>query len=337
MTDSNSDQEKNTREIVYVPANYPAQEDEDEIDLLELWNVLWKGKWFVFTLALLCTFAAVVISLFVLPETFKSTAVLRPLGAQGGISSKLSGLAANLPVSLPSKTGGKTQTILSFLQSRNLQKRLIQEYDLLPHIYRNKWNPETGQWDVERPQDKPTIVQALQTNALGNYLKISKNEETGLITIKWLDKDPVFAKKMVQAVIQEVRFYLENEYKTDAQRELEFVKKQLDKATRELEYWEKQVPSEDLTLSKIQRELQAARQVYTELRKQVELAKISAAKEVVRFKVLDSPFVPEEEYKPQRSLICALSMVTSGFIGIFLVFFRQFIINVRKRNHTNGG
>lgn len=124
---------------------------------------------------------------------------------------------------------------------------------------------------------------------------------------------------------------MENGYETDAERERQFVAKQLAKAKQELAYWEKQVPSNNLTKAEIQREHMAAQTLYTELRKQLELAKISEAKEVVRFKVLDEPFVPEQRHEPKRSLVCALTLVASGMAAIFLVFLWQFIKNARER------
>jgi len=90
------------------------------------------------------------------------------------------------------------------------------------------------------------------------------------------------------------------------------------------------VPSKDITLAKIQRERLAAQTVYAELRKQLELAKISEAKELISFKVLDEAFIPEKKYKPKRSLICLLSMITAGFFSVFFVFFVNFIRQLKK-------
>jgi uncharacterized protein involved in exopolysaccharide biosynthesis len=55
----------------------------------------------------------------------------------------------------------------------------------------------------------------------------------------------------------------------------------------------------------------------------VELAKIAEAKELVRFKVLDPPFVPELSSKPNRSKICTLTMLVSAFLAVFIVFVRR--------------
>lgn len=132
---------------------------------------------------------------------------------------------------------------------------------------------------------------------------------------------------MTEDIIEELNFFLENEYDSNAKREREFIEKQLERATSELEHWERQIPGDDLTLSKITRERLAAQTVYTELRKQLELAKITEAKELETFTILDKAFVPEKHFKPNKRLIVALSFVCSGFIALFLVFSHNFLRN----------
>ena len=93
------------KEFIYVPVPQMEQ-PEDEIDFLELWNVIWKGKWFIMGFTLLCTLAAVYVTLYVLPVTYKSDVVLQPteMSSQSGLSA----LAANLPISIPlDSSGGK--------------------------------------------------------------------------------------------------------------------------------------------------------------------------------------------------------------------------------------
>ena len=69
-----SEEQKETKEIIYVPAGYPGQEDEDEIDLLELWSVLWQGRWFVAALSFVCVAIAVIVVMFILLEVYSLTA-----------------------------------------------------------------------------------------------------------------------------------------------------------------------------------------------------------------------------------------------------------------------
>ncbi|WP_457571919.1 Wzz/FepE/Etk N-terminal domain-containing protein [Desulfovulcanus sp.] len=312
------------KEIIYVPAPYPQMVEEDEIDLLKLWDVIWQGKWFIAGFTLICTLIAVYVTLYVLPVIYKSEAVLMPTASQNGMG-KLAGLVGNLPIPFDLPGGGKTDNISTFLQSRNLQQRLIEKYNLLPILYKDLWDAKNKKWKVKKPEDAPTVVKAIQSKALSSAFQVSQDKKTNLITISWESEDPKFAALMLERIINELQHYLDNEYESDAKREREFVEKQLAKATKELEYWERQVPTKNLTLSKITRERLAAQTVYTELRKQLELAKIAEAKELITFKVLDPPFVPEKKYKPKRALICAVTMVTSGFLAIFLVFFIRFI------------
>lgn len=324
--------ELSKKEFIYIPVPQMDQFEEDEIDLLELWNVIWKGKWFVMGFTLLCTLVAVYVTLFVLPVTYKSDVVLQP--TETSSPSGLSALAANLPMGLGlGKGGDKNANIVSFLDSRTIKERLIEKYDLLPKLYSGIWDKENQKWLIDDPEDKPTMLKAI-VNLKGRY-QFNKDQKTELITISWIDEDPEFTKIMLQRIVKEVRYYLENDYESDAKREREFVENQLNKSEKELEYWEKQVPSDKLTLSKIQRERFAAQTVYTELRKQLELSKISEVKEIINFKILDQPFIPEEKFKPKRSRICLLTIVVSGFLSIFLLFFQQHVFNLRAKSKVD--
>jgi uncharacterized protein involved in exopolysaccharide biosynthesis len=323
------DTQKQPAQFILYPQ--PCQEEDDEIDLLALFNVL-KRRWrFIFGFPLACTLVAVVVVLWVLPVVYKSSAVLMP--AEGsGETSKLAALAGSLPISIPGlDTGGESQNIPNFLNSRTLKQRLIDKYDLLPRLYPDAWDETAKRWKSDDPEAVPSTILALQSGVLDGRYGASKDEKTGLITLNWSDEDPAFAKVMVDRVIAELQYYLDNEYVSDARREREFVESQLAKASAELEYWERQVPSQNLTLDKIQRERFAAQTVYTELRKQLEIAKIAEAKQIVSFRVLDNPFVPVKKDRPKRTLICALTLVGTGFMALFLVLGHNFWIQARQR------
>ena len=326
------------------------ENEEPEVSLLDYLAVIWEAKWMIGAMVFLSGLVAAIISLYVLPVQYKSSATLMPQTSQaGGAMSKLQGMAGNLPISLPSGIGGGggggKQTMLAFLKSRNLKKRLIKKYDLLPILYDDLWNEEIQEWEVEDPSNRPTINKALQSGAVSGLFSVSApqgsligGETSNLINISSVSEDPQLTKKMINYVIDELRHYLENEYEYDAQREREFIEKQLSQAEEELEYWENQVPSDELTLSQIQRERATAQTVYTELKKQYELAKISEARDVIQFKVLDEPYVPVEKFKPARSKICLIAVFLAGFVALGLAFFRKYLINeLNNRNRTPKG
>ena len=318
------------KEIIYVPIPEPLP--EDEIDLIELWSILWAGKWFIMGFTLACALMAVYVTLYKIPVTYKADTVLLPNKIESG--SSLSGLMGNLsiPINLPGKSG-EIDKVMAFLNSRTLKARLIEKYKLLPRYHSDIWDSDKNRWKVKNASATPTLAKAFQEELLKDYFQVESHKKTGLITISWVDESPEFTKTMLERVIEELKFFLENEYETDAKRERRFVEKQLAKTTSELEYWENQVPSKTMTLSKIKRETLATQTVYTELRKQLELTKITEAKEVINFKILDTPFVPEYRYKPARTKICLLTIIVSGFFSVLLVFAYQFYVNAKKRKN----
>ncbi len=133
--------ENHHKEIVYVPT-YPGMtpEADDEIDLLELWQVIWDAKVFIAGFTMAATIVAVIITLYVLPVTYKSETVLQPTESNSGSMGGLAALAGNLPFPISLPGGGKSDQILTFLESRNLKERLIKKYNLLPRFYEDQWN-----------------------------------------------------------------------------------------------------------------------------------------------------------------------------------------------------
>ncbi|MFZ5772247.1 MAG: Wzz/FepE/Etk N-terminal domain-containing protein [Thermodesulfobacteriota bacterium] len=317
------------KEIVYLQPVCPG-EGEDEIDLLDLWQVLWQGKWLIALVVSVSILAAGFLAFFYLPVTYKSEAVLLEIRQDNSALGGLSGLIGSLPI--PVTLSGSSQTsILSFLESRTLKERLITKYDLLPILYKDIWDTHSKKWLVDEPDMEPTPIKVLQNEVLDDIYQVRTDKQTSLVTISWIDESPQFTKDMLVRVIAELNFFLDNEYISNARKEREFVEQRLDLATKDLEYWERQVPTDQIPLARITRERLAAQTVYTELRKQLELARISEARENISFKVLDAPFVPEFPFKPRKILIVLLAAAGSFFFAVFLVFFLRFIKNLKAR------
>jgi len=334
---SEQHQSSKEKEIIYLQQAYPCDSEEEEINLLDLWNVIWQGKWLIVLVVTAAVLVAGGLVFFYLPVTYKSDAVLLEITQDKSDINSLSGLIGNLPIPISLPGNGQT-SIVSFLESRTLKERLITKYNLLPILYKEIWDTESKKWMVEETDLEPTPIKALQSEVLDDVYMLSTDKETGLATISWVDESAQFSKEMLDRIIEELNFFLDNEYISSARKEREFIEQQLANATKELEYWERQVPTEQVTLARITRERLGAQTVYTELRKQLELARISEARENISFKVLDAPFVPETPFKPKKILIVTLAAVGSFFVAVFLVFFLQFVKNLkaREREKTAG-
>ena len=322
------------KEIVYAyPVLQGDMRQEDEVDLIELWRVVWAGKLFIVSFVFICTLIAAVVSFAFLPRMYNSTATLIPVKQEKSSIGNLGGLLGNLPlpIVLP---GQGASNIVSFLESRTLKERLLTKYNLLPVFYADLWNSETKSWDVADPGMKPTVIRALQAGIFDAFFSVNQDQKSKLITISWSGKEPAFCRLMLERVINELTFFLENEYVSDARREREFVEGQLVSAKEDLEYWDRQIPSEKLKLSEITRERLTSQTIYTELRKQLELAKINEAKRLDTFEVLDHPFVPEKPYKPKKRKIVALTFFASFLMALIGIYFRNYIHNLIKKDQT---
>nr|WP_319395107.1 Wzz/FepE/Etk N-terminal domain-containing protein [uncultured Desulfobacter sp.] len=330
MADSKTEQAP--KDIIYVPIPDPGMNREDKIDFLALWSIIWKGKWFILSCTLIGTLYAVYTSLYVVPVTYRSDAVLQLTETGNNKLSNLSSLVGSLPISMGLSRNNKSANIINYLNSRTFKFRLIEENNLLQRFHKNIWDKKNQKWMVDDPDEVPTLLNCLEP--LQNSFSFELDPKTSLITLSWVDEDPKFTSTILNDVIRQLSYYLENEYESDAKKERFFIEKQLRNAENELEHWEKQVPSQQLTLSKIQREKLTAQAIYTELRKQLELAKISEVKEVVRFKVLDEPYIPEKRFKPNRRQMCLFAMFVSGFFSLFMVLFFNFIKTVFSQRNT---
>jgi len=61
------------------------------------------------------------------------------------------------------------------------------------------------------------------------------------------------------------------------------------------------------------------------------MAKIEEAKDDITFQIIDTAIPPEKRIKPKRKLNVMLAGVVSLFAGIFLVFFLEYLENMKKR------
>ena len=319
----------------YILLQPPDMAGDDEIDLLKLIKVVWKWKWVSIILITVSAVGAVIYAKS-LPEIYKSETVIMstPSGESniggGGLSQILGGFGFNLAAS----GGGSGAEIIAILESRSFKERLLARYDLLPILFKNSWDLKKKTWKTLEFEKIPTVLDGV--SVLGGSYEVSVDPKKGaLIFLSWQGKDPEFCSKMLVRVIVELKQYLDHEYITEAKRTRLFVEEQLQKTVHEMKFWEQRVPDEKMTMSEIMLERDVARQVYQQLRGQLESAKIDEAKEMIQFKVLDAPFVPEKRFKPNRMRIVIVAFAASVFFAVFLSFLLEFIVKIKSRQDEN--
>jgi uncharacterized protein involved in exopolysaccharide biosynthesis len=91
-----------------------------------------------------------------------------------------------------------------------------------------------------------------------------------------------------------------------------------------------EAPELGLQYIRLKRDAVTQQKVYELLTQQYEMAKIDEAKEDIAFQVIDRAIPPEKRIKPKRRLNVMLAGVVSLFAGIFLVFFLEYLENLKK-------
>jgi uncharacterized protein involved in exopolysaccharide biosynthesis len=90
------------------------------------------------------------------------------------------------------------------------------------------------------------------------------------------------------------------------------------------------LPAVTVELNRLQLELEAQKQVYTQLKVQYELTKINMASETPVFQVLELAEAPDQKSGPGRGLICVIASIAAGFFAAFLAFVLNAVDNIKK-------
>jgi uncharacterized protein involved in exopolysaccharide biosynthesis len=286
---------------------YPQYEyEDDEINLLDYVIVLLKYKWLILGIIVVTGVAALIISLM-LPNIYRSEATIIPrqqeksatssalsaLGALSGMAGELVGLGGGGDV-------GKFEVVL---KSRDLARRVVEKYKLMPELFEEQWDPLKKKWK-ENPA--PTLQDAYKS--LMGMLTVSRDRKTEVLKVKFDHEDPNFAKIMADQYITELSELLREETLNDAAENRRFLQEQIEQTSDPL----LKVKISDLLAKEIEKETFARAQKY------------------YSFIVLDPPIASDldKKVKPKRALICILSVFVAVFLAVFFAFFLEYINNV---------
>jgi len=318
--------------------------DDDSIDLIDLFAVLLKNKVLIIVITLLSMLGVLAFSLISLvlpPEssplpnkyTPKAHMLINDASSSGGgmssmlASSGLGSLASMAGVNVP---GGSTYSALAvFLASSDsFLDLLIEEFDLVKR-YKIEKSPKAN-----------------TRKALKEALSASFDDDSGVFTIKFTDTDPVFAQKVVNYAVayMEKRFTDMGLDKNKLQKEnLEVnIKSTYDEIIRLEEESQKLNRTAErgaftangsslvLESTRIKREIAAQEAVYTQLKTQYELLKVTMASESPVFQILEYAEVPDLKSGPSRGMLCIIVSAAGFFLSVFLAFLLNAIQNIRK-------
>jgi uncharacterized protein involved in exopolysaccharide biosynthesis len=274
----------------------PLQYD-DEIDLWELWDTIWSGRWLIIAITSVFTMGGVAYALLA-QEWYKADVVMAPADAKQSMSGALAqfgGLASLAGISLP---GAGEQAPVAVLKSKEFARAFITDLNLMPEFLKDA--EESG-----KPLDIRDAVRVFDTSVR----TITEDKKTGLVTLSIRWKDPDTAAEWANILVQRLNDRLRQQALTESERNVAYLQKEM------------------AATSVVSLQQSMGRVLEGEMQKLM----LARGNEEFAFKVIDRATPPKLRESPKRSLIAIVSMLAGGFLGVLVVFLRKAIQNRPKR------
>ena len=295
---------------------------DDEIDLKELFMVLWGGKWLISAVTGLAAAISVAVALS-LPNIYTASALLAPAesggGGLSGLMKQYGGLASLAGVSLPGgEEGSRAQLGMQLMKSRAFIGDFVERRDILPELMAvEAWDAGSGDiifdgeaydsasetWvrDVDLPKKPmPSLLEAHEE--FMDILGVSEDKQTGYVTVSIDHQSPVVAAHWVNWLVEDVNAAVKAQDVSEAEKSIEYLKQQ--------------VANTSLA------DLQAM--FFELIQSQTETVMLAEVRPEYVFNTIDPAVVPEQKSKPSRALICVLGTLLGGMLGVVIVLIRHY-------------
>ena len=300
---------------------------DDEIDLSELFHVLWDKIFYIGAITSVFSLISIIYALM-LPNIYQSKATLMAVEQGSGMSGmvgRMSGMASLAGISLDSKSSSKDQEAIARIKSFEFfSNNFLPKIKLENLMAIKKWNQasntityhasdfnsDSGQWlrKAKPPRSNiPTSQEAYEE--FMEIMSVNKDKKTLLVTLSVEHKSPFIAQQWVEIMINQI-----DQVMRDQDRQT---------ATKSIEYLNSLAPT--VNYEEIKKALSALQQ------EQMKRLMMVEANDNYIFKVLDSPIVPEVKSRPKRSLI----VIWGTILGMVLSALGVLVFNYTRKSSNH--
>lgn len=304
---------------------------DDEIDLRELFSVLWDGKKLIVGITAIFALVAVFYALSI-PNQYRATALVSPAqGSGGGLSGalgQLGGLASLAGVSIgggESSEAQVAQVAQEIMRSRGFIEEFISENNIDVEVFAAQgWDRGSNQLDIDSDlydagssqwvRDAPAGKTVEPTGwelykSFSGMFSVSEDKKTGMISISVEYFSPEIAKQWVDQLIIGINQHMQS--------------RKLDKVNINIQYLEAQIQKTSIA---------EMREVfYTIIEEQIKSKMLAEASPEYAFVTVSPAMVPEEKSQPKRALICILGTLLGGMLAVLLVLVRHYAFNGNEK------
>ena len=295
---------------------------DDEIDLRELFAVIWAGKSWIVGITAVFALVSVIYALSLANE-YKASVVVAPANSGGSslgaMAGQLGGLASLAGINLGSGESNETLEAMEIAQSWGFIEEFIDNNDLSVPIYtgvgwskadnrllvnEDLYDVDNRLWLLEendsgdsRPPSSWALFKAFQSR-----LSVSQDKKSGLITVAIEYFSPLLAKEWVELFVTSVNDHMRARKLQQVNNNIEYLTAQVDKTA-----------------------IAEMREVFYQLiEEQTKSKMLAEASPEYAFITVSKAMVPEEKSKPKRALICILGTLLGGMLSVLLVLVRHY-------------
>ena len=292
-----------------MPEQHMTSQYDDEIDLRELFAVLWAGRIKIVAITAIFAMVSVIYALSI-PNQYKATALLSSADSSGGGLSgalgQLGGLASLAGVSLGGGESSKGQIAQKIMQSWSFIEGFVEDNNLAVGVYAadgwdkssNELQINSGLYDVSKSQwlvEPPSSWSLFKT--FSGILSVSEDKKSGLVSVSIEYYSPLIAKQWLDLYVAAINEHMQ--------------KREMAKVTRNIEYLQAQIKKTNIA------EMQEV--FYTIIEEQIKSKMLAEASPEYAFVAVSPSMVPEQKSQPKRALMCILGTLLGGMLSVLLV------------------
>jgi uncharacterized protein involved in exopolysaccharide biosynthesis len=312
--------------------------NESEITLVELILLFWKGKHIIAAVTTFVTILSVVYVLFIATEIFSSTSHFILKTGKSGTPGGLSQLAvlAGMPIG---SSGGN-------VDPSDYLDIVIQDGNFMAVLFERKWffNGDSLTLDEIFEVEPDTTVanwqhvhQMRKYNTIrnGNIITVRKDAKIGTLKLTTNTINPQLAYDLNKHTLDYISGFIRNTIQSQAKEKRVFIENRLLEVTRDLEqseialarHKERNIvtvsPHVSLETARLTRRVTINTELYIQLMKQLEAAKVEELDDMTLVQILKYPEVPYRRSKPERTKFVLAAFAGGLFIGCLTVLAKQ--------------
>ena len=290
---------------------------DDEIDLRELFGVLWAGSRKIIAITAVFAFVSVIYALS-LSDQYKATVLLAPANSDSsdlsGALGQLGGLASLAGVDIGSGESSESQMAQEIMKSWSFIDVFIAENNISVEVYAAEgWSRGSNELqiddDIYDAETKTWLVENDNTGEVGppsswvlfeefsELLVVSENKKSGLVSVSIEYYSPQIAKQWLDMYVAAINAHMQQ--------------RQMEKVTNNINYLQAQIEKTSIA---------EMREVfYTIIAEQTKNKMMTEASPEYAFVAVSPSMVPEVTSQPQRRFICTLGTLLGGMLSVLLV------------------